>query len=77
MKNFITFALLLLIAYVYAEDKYTNKYDNIDLDEILNNRRLLRNYVNCLLDKGNCTPDGNELKSKWLTMFRCLINFSN
>lgn len=45
-------------------DKYTTKYDNIDLDSILNSDRLLNNYVNCLLDAGNCTPDGKELKSE-------------
>lgn len=43
---------------------YTTKYDNIDLDEIIHNDRLLKNYVDCLLDKGRCTPDGLELKSK-------------
>lgn len=45
-----------------AEDKYTTKYDNIDLDTILASDRLLKNYVNCLLEKGSCTPDGKELK---------------
>nr|ALR72519.1 chemosensory protein 5 [Colaphellus bowringi] len=43
-------------------EKYTTKYDNVDLDTILKSDRLLKNYVNCLLDKGNCTPDGAELK---------------
>ncbi|XP_015180729.1 PREDICTED: ejaculatory bulb-specific protein 3 [Polistes dominula] len=51
----------MLVCYV-AADKYTTKYDNIDLDQILKSDRLLNNYVNCLLDVGNCTPDGNELK---------------
>ncbi|KAF3426264.1 hypothetical protein E2986_13338 [Frieseomelitta varia] len=45
-----------------ADQKYTTKYDNIDLDSILNSDRLLNNYVNCLLDVGSCTPDGKELK---------------
>lgn len=47
-----------------ADEKYTTKYDNIDLDSILNSDRLLNNYVNCLLDVGSCTPDGKELKSE-------------
>lgn len=46
------------------DTKYTTKYDNIDIDRILVSQRLLRNYVNCLLDKGPCTPEGKELKSK-------------
>ncbi|XP_030749780.1 ejaculatory bulb-specific protein 3-like [Sitophilus oryzae] len=45
-----------------ANDMYTTKYDNIDVDAILASKRLLRNYVNCLLDKGACTNEGKELK---------------
>lgn len=44
--------------------KYTTKYDNIDIDQILSNDRLFTNYYNCLLDKGKCSPDGQELKSE-------------
>lgn len=44
---------------------YTTKYDNVDLDEILANDRLFSNYYKCLLDQGNCSPDGAELKSKY------------
>ncbi|XP_003488472.1 ejaculatory bulb-specific protein 3 [Bombus impatiens] len=59
MKVAVVFLAMLVC--VLAE-KYTTKYDNIDLDSILNSDRLLNNYVNCLLDAGNCTPDGKELK---------------
>nr|CAJ01477.1 hypothetical protein [Locusta migratoria] len=60
-------ALLLLVAVAAAMpdgDKYTTKYDNIDLDEILRNERLFSKYADCLLDEGNdrCTADGKELK---------------
>ncbi|KAJ8872136.1 hypothetical protein PR048_025738 [Dryococelus australis] len=34
-----------------GEDKYTTQYDNVDIDAILNNERILKNYVNYLLDK--------------------------
>lgn len=47
-----------------ASSTYTTKYDNIDVDAILASNRLLKNYVNCLLDKGPCTNEGKELKSK-------------
>lgn len=53
-----------MVACVLAADKYTTKYDNINLDTILQSDRLLRNYINCLLDKGSCTPDGKELKGE-------------
>jgi len=45
-------------------DKYTTRYDNIDIDAILKSERLLRNYFNCLMDKGPCTREGLELKSE-------------
>lgn len=44
--------------------KYETKYDNIDLDELLENNRLRKNYIKCLLGEGPCTPDAQELKSK-------------
>nr|AKW47219.1 chemosensory protein 17 [Chrysoperla nipponensis] len=61
MKVFC-FLILSLIAIVYAEDKYTTKYDNVNLEDILSSDRLLRNYVKCLKGIGKCTPDGAELK---------------
>lgn len=56
--------LLIAVACALAEDKYTTKFDNVDLDSILKSERLLKNYVNCLLEKGSCTPDGKELKGE-------------
>uniref|UniRef100_A0A182RC93 Uncharacterized protein n=1 Tax=Anopheles funestus TaxID=62324 RepID=A0A182RC93_ANOFN len=43
-------------------ETYVTKYDNIDLEEIFNSKRLMDNYMNCLKDVGPCTPDGRELK---------------
>ncbi|CAL7933583.1 unnamed protein product [Xylocopa violacea] len=60
MKVAVVFLAMLVCA--LADEKYTTKYDNIDLDQILKSERLLNNYVNCLLDQGSCTPDGKELK---------------
>jgi len=56
--------VLALVAFAAAADdeKYTSRYDNIDIDEILKSPRLFNNYYNCLIDKGKCTPDGRELK---------------
>ncbi|KAK9500493.1 hypothetical protein O3M35_001748 [Rhynocoris fuscipes] len=53
---------LAIIATCYADSSYTTKYDNIDLDEILNNERVYQKYFNCLTNKGRCTPDAKELK---------------
>lgn len=66
MKFALVF-LLVIVGYVSARpDMYTNKYDNIDVDQILNNDRLLKRYTDCLLDKpdARCPPEALELKSK-------------
>jgi len=57
----VLFAICLIFGVVSAQ-KYTTKYDNINLDDILKSERLLNNYFNCLMERGKCTPDGNELK---------------
>ncbi|XP_033339691.2 chemosensory protein 4 [Megalopta genalis] len=64
MKNVIVvlaFSGCLLLS-AAAEDKYTTKYDDVDIDSVLKSERLLNGYVNCLLDRGPCTPDATELK---------------
>nr|AUF72995.1 chemosensory protein [Anoplophora chinensis] len=57
----LSVVIVLLSGYANTQ-KFTDKYDNVNLDQILRNDRLLINYVNCLLDKGRCTADGLELK---------------
>ncbi|XP_049832376.1 allergen Tha p 1-like isoform X3 [Schistocerca gregaria] len=56
---------LSLVCLVAAVAAYTTKYDNIDLDEILHNDRLLKKYHECLLSDADtsCTADGKELKA--------------
>ncbi|XP_046750622.1 ejaculatory bulb-specific protein 3-like isoform X2 [Diprion similis] len=61
----LTILTLLCIgggALAAESDKYTTKYDNVDVDAVIRNERLTKNYVGCLLDLTPCTPDGSELK---------------
>ncbi|NP_001156287.1 ejaculatory bulb-specific protein 3-like precursor [Acyrthosiphon pisum] len=48
-----------------APAKYTTKYDNVNIDDILNNDRLVASYFKCLMETGKCTPEGEEIK-RWL-----------
>nr|AYN07340.1 chemosensory protein 12 [Yemma signatus] len=59
----LTCLFVLLAAGIAWAETYTTKYDNIDIDEILNNQRLYKKYFDCLSNKGKCTPDGKELKA--------------
>ncbi|XP_038211127.1 allergen Tha p 1-like [Zerene cesonia] len=66
MKSFVVICLFALVAIASARPEnshYTDRYDNVDLDEILSNRRLLVPYINCVLDLGKCSADGKELKA--------------
>ncbi|KAK7865711.1 hypothetical protein R5R35_005506 [Gryllus longicercus] len=63
----LALALAALVAVALAapaEEKYTDKYDNVNLDEILSNERLFKKYLECLLADTDvhCTADGKELK---------------
>ncbi|CAK1584488.1 unnamed protein product [Parnassius mnemosyne] len=64
MKSFVVVCFFAVVGVALGRpEHYTDRYDNVNLDEILGNRRLLEPYVKCMLDKGKCTPDGKELKS--------------
>lgn len=63
------FAVVLCLAFAFVavrakETTYTDRFDSIDVDQILRNERLLKPYLNCLLKEGSpCTADARELKS--------------
>ncbi|PZC77869.1 hypothetical protein B5X24_HaOG200665 [Helicoverpa armigera] len=62
MKFFVVAIVVALAAFAVAET-YTDRYDNINIDEIIENRKLLVPYIKCVLEQGRCTPEGRELKA--------------
>lgn len=71
MKIIIALCILGCTYMVCAkpQKQYTDRYDNIDLDEVVSNRRLLVPYLKCVLDQGKCSPEGKELKCKYFAKF--------
>lgn len=66
MITVIVLCLFSLMGLSLADsDLYTDKWDNVDIEEVLANRRLAESYIKCALDQGPCTVDGLELKSKY------------
>ncbi|KAL0869942.1 hypothetical protein ABMA27_006133 [Loxostege sticticalis] len=61
-KCLIVLCCVVAVALARPNDKYTDKYDNLNIQEILENKRLLKAYVDCVLGQGKCSPDGKELK---------------
>ncbi|KAI5643023.1 insect pheromone-binding family, a10/OS-D domain-containing protein [Phthorimaea operculella] len=60
--RFLVVVCLVVAAAIADEETYDDKYDNLDVKEILNNKRLLQAYIDCMLEKGKCTPEGKTLK---------------
>lgn len=65
MKTVIVLFFVLTGFNVVNSELYTDKWDSVDLEEILNNRRLAISYIKCGLDQGPCTVDGLELKCEY------------
>jgi len=62
MRVLLLVCALAAVVVAAPDQQYTTKYDNIDLDDLLNNDRLLKKAFACLMDEGGCTPDIAELK---------------
>jgi len=62
MRSTTLVVLAAVVAVATAANSYTNKFDSIDVDRILNNDRILTQYIRCLMDEGSCTNEGRELK---------------
>lgn len=57
--------LVVVLARPGDKPTYTDKYDNVNIDEIIENKRLLLPYLKCMLEQGKCAPDAKELKGLW------------
>lgn len=56
--------LMILIAHA-NDEKYSNKYDHIDVDAVLTNFRLRTQYVRCLINTSPCNMGSSRfLKGK-------------
>ncbi|XP_022112616.2 allergen Tha p 1-like [Pieris rapae] len=55
--------VLSCLALAWAKPStYTDKYDNVNVDEVLESDRLLKGYVECLMERSRCPPDAKTLK---------------
>lgn len=56
-----------LFAWSQAKELYSDKYDYVNIDEVLANERLRDQYLNCLMETAPClTPDAVFFKGKFL-----------
>ncbi|XP_012273360.1 ejaculatory bulb-specific protein 3 [Orussus abietinus] len=63
---FVVLALFLVIAIADKVELYSDKYDYVNVDEILANDRLRDQYYKCFMDTGPClTPDAKFFKGNF------------
>lgn len=64
MKILVLLGLVCCVAVAWSKpaSTYTDKWDHINVDEILESQRLLKGYVDCLVERGRCTTDAKALK---------------
>ncbi|XP_012258807.2 ejaculatory bulb-specific protein 3-like [Athalia rosae] len=66
----LTFVSLLVIlgaagiqGYIWPkQNTYSTRWDKVNIDDILDSKRLLQYYFKCLMGSGPCPPDGQALK---------------
>lgn len=54
---------------------YPTRYDYIDVDAVMSNERIIKVLFNCVMNRGPCTREGLELKSKIIISHRDIILF--
>lgn len=52
MMRFVTFALMFASCVLLINGQFSKNLDNLNVDMILKNDRILSNYLRCVLDKG-------------------------
>ena len=68
---FVLLALSLLVWATQAEDTYSDKFDYVDVDEILANDRLREQYYKCFMETAPCmTADATFFKGN---MFEAVV----
>lgn len=55
---------MCFVAATLAQDEYETESQNLNVEDLLKNQRLLISYSKCLLDKGPCTSEVRKVKGK-------------
>nr|XP_032519915.1 ejaculatory bulb-specific protein 3-like isoform X1 [Danaus plexippus plexippus] len=62
MATLYIFIFATISTLVLAEF-YSSRYDDFDIQPLLENDRILFSYTKCFLDQGPCTPEAKDFKN--------------
>lgn len=74
MKSAFAMVLLLGLIAICLSQKQSPRLDNVNIETVLSNDRVLTNYIKCLLEQGACTREGRDLKRKLYIQFYFSFN---
>nr|ALR72520.1 chemosensory protein 6 [Colaphellus bowringi] len=57
----VLFCFFVIVTVAFCQT-YNTKYDHVDIDSILANKRVLSSYIKCIMDEGPCTSEGREFR---------------
>nr|AII01043.1 chemosensory protein [Dendrolimus kikuchii] len=60
--KFVVVMVVIAVAAARPGNPY-EKFDNLDVDEVLGNSKLTTSLLKCMVDDGRCTPEGTDLKN--------------
>lgn len=61
------------VAAVNETERRASRFEYMNMDLFFNSRRLFSNYVDCLMGKRNCPPEGLDLKSEYMFSYFYVI----
>uniref|UniRef100_A0A1V1WBX1 Chemosensory protein 16 n=1 Tax=Mythimna separata TaxID=271217 RepID=A0A1V1WBX1_MYTSE len=62
MKTILVLCVLIAAVCARPEATYDTRYDNFDVESLVENVRLLKSYGHCFLGTGPCTAEGSAFK---------------
>lgn len=62
MNYVLAVVVLAALAVVATAQPSAQALENIDVDNVLKNDKLVRRYIDCVLERGRCEKNGNDLK---------------
>ncbi|XP_018301390.1 ejaculatory bulb-specific protein 3-like [Mycetomoellerius zeteki] len=73
--NYIVTIIVITLICVLAQELYSDRYDKVNAEDILQNNRLRDQYYNCFMEKASCvTADAKFFKEIVMEAFRSKCN---
>ena len=62
MKPIVIVILIVMAAASAQQQSSWEALENLDVDNVLKNTKLVKRYLDCLLDRGRCEKNGRDWK---------------